>query len=526
MDMERRRSRARELWVARSGWDSLYNEAYDYVLPNRRPGGAGKAKKPADKIFDMTGPTSYAHFAGELQRLLFPPDTPPQIEAGPLIRANFPPNAVRELDDNLNRVGRGVYPYMLAGGYDTAISEFCLDLGIGTAAIVPLKGPSREEPVFYVTIPIDQFACLWDGWGRLSVFNWKKDMKRHEVVTQWPDGTYSDDFRRLAVDKPNDTVLVYQEFEREAGAWKYVAYFDKDGDIIASSRSKTQPVAVARFTRIPGEDYGRGPVLFALPTIKTQNKAQELALRSFAIDMLGIWAYRAGGTFNPDTVRIGAGEMWSMQSTGGIMGPDVTRLDTATGRADITRLVLQGGNSQIREALLDTRIQDDGGTPASASEIAATMRQNANVPLGAYGRLVHSVLPVAIPRTLEILTEWGLMPNMISINQLLVSMHVLSPMAIAMKANEIEAMGNYTQFMAAIDGPQNVARYINRDRVSEHARSTFGVNVDLLTTQDEKDKFDEDRKAEIAAAQMAEMATKAAPQLAQAALAEPQAAAA
>lgn len=525
MDMERRRARAREMWSARSGWNSLYDEAYDYVLPNRRPGGATKGKKPSDKIFDMTGPTSYAHFAGELQRLLFPPDTPPQIEAGPLVRAYYPAKDVAQLDIELNRVARRIYPYMLAGGYDTAISEFCLDLGIGTAAIIPLKGPSREEPVYFVTVPIDQFACLWDGFGRLSVFNWHKDMKHHEVVTQWPQGTFSDEFKKRAVDKPNDTVKVYQEFERVGGVWKYYAYFERDGDIIAEAQTRTQPVAVARFTRIPGEDYGRGPVLFALPTIKTQNKAQELALRSFAIDMLGIWAYRSGGTFNPDTVRIGAGEMWAMQSTGGIMGPDVTRLDTATGRADITRLVLQGGSQQIREALLDTRIKDDGGTPASASEIAATMRQNANVPLGAYGRLVHSVLPVVIPRLLEILNEWGLMPNMMSINQLLVSMRVLSPMAIAMKAKEIEAMGNYTQFMAAFDGPQRVPRYINRDRVSAHASATFGVDVDLLTTPDEKQKFDQDEQAAIERAAMAEMAAKAAPQIAEAAL-DPQAAAA
>jgi hypothetical protein len=46
-------------------------------------------------------------------------------------------------------------------------------------------------------------------------------------------------------------------------------------------------------------------VLFALPTIKTVNKAQELTLKAAAIQLLGIWGFRAGGTFNPDTVRLG-----------------------------------------------------------------------------------------------------------------------------------------------------------------------------------------------------------------------------
>jgi hypothetical protein len=69
----------------------------------------------------------------------------------------------------------------------------------------------------------------------------------------------------------------------------------------------------ARYHRVPGEPYGRGPILLALPTIKTLNKAVELTLKAAAIQMLGIWGYRPGGSFNPDTVRLGPGEIWPMQ---------------------------------------------------------------------------------------------------------------------------------------------------------------------------------------------------------------------
>ena len=86
------------------------------------------------------------------------------------------------------------------------------------------------------------------------------------------------------------------------------------------------------YFRVAGETRGRGPITLALPSIKTVNKAQELALKSAAIQMLGIWGYRANSGFNPDTAAQQPGSFWAMQSTGGILGPDVTRLDPAAGR--------------------------------------------------------------------------------------------------------------------------------------------------------------------------------------------------
>ena len=60
----KQRTRSRMVWSERAAWDSLYSEAYDYVLPNRRPGGQGKSKAPTTMIFDMTGPNSAMHCGG------------------------------------------------------------------------------------------------------------------------------------------------------------------------------------------------------------------------------------------------------------------------------------------------------------------------------------------------------------------------------------------------------------------------------------------------------------------------------
>ena len=514
------RLRSRQAWSARSGWDALYQDAYDYVLPNRRPGGQGKLKNPASYIFDMTGPNSAIHCAGEIQRQVFPISTPFTIECGPLLVSQLPADQRARFDRELHRLANFVYPFLKTGEFDTSVHEMCTDLTIGTGALLPLKGPSIEEPLKFCAVPQDEIAVGQDAWGRVNFVSWRRsNLTREQALDAWPQGQFSADFRKAAADRPYDEIAVFQDFSKMPdGRWEFVAYLEKDGDdFIVRNVTRTQPIAVARFYRVPGESYGRGPVLFALPTIKTVNKAQELVLKSAAVQLLGIWGFRAGGTFNPDTVRIGPGEFWPMHSTGGILGPDVQRLDPAAGRLDVARLIVGAGQQQIRDALLDTRIMDDGGTPRSASEIAATLQQNSNVHVGAYGRLEREIVPVVVARSMEILNEWGLLPQLRTFNPLLTSIYFNSPSAMALKADQPRAILNYYQLAATV-APGRVAEYVSEGRLLEHARSTMLVPADVMATPQEAEAARQQQAAAALAQTAGEAAVRAAPQLVQGAM--------
>jgi hypothetical protein len=523
----KQRARSKQVWTNRSGFDAIYQEAYDLVLPNRRPGGVGKAKHPTMQIFDMTGPNSAMHCAGEIQRQIFPAATPFVAEAGPLLANRLKPEEVKVLNRGLSSVANFVYPFFKTGDFDTSVHEMCTDLTIGTGVLLPMRGPSINEPLRFVCIPQDEVAVDQDAWGRVNYASWKRLLGREAIREAWPKGDFTAEFTKQAKDKPYEETTLYQDFYRlPDGRWRFCAYLETDGGFIVTETYRTQPIAVARFYRWPGEAYGRGPVLFALPTIKTANKAQELALKAAAIQMLGIWGFRAGGTFNPDTVRVGPGEFWPMQSTGGILGPDVQRLDPAGGRLDVARMVISNQQTQIREALLDTRVFDDGGTPASASEMALRAAQNAKVHLGAYGRLNRETIAVIVPRAMEILNDWQLLPNLMSFNELLVTMYINSPMAAALKADELSASVNYWQLVAATVGPERVNEKISEARYLERARATMLVPPDIATTLEEEEAAIAANAKRQEAAIMAAMAERAAPQLAQAALAPPEAAAA
>lgn len=512
--VDRARQRSKQAWNKRAGWNRLYDEAYEYVLPNRRPGGDGKRKSVAERIFDMTAPNSAMNFAGELQRQMFPADTPFFLESGPLLAARLPEAQRRGFDRQLSQLASSVYPFFKGGDFDTAVHEMCFDLGIGTGALMPLKGPSIDDPLIFISIPQDEIAIATDAWGRVNFISWKRDnLGREAVIEAWPKGNFTEDFRKAAREKPYDEVTVYQDFHKlPDGRWRFDAYLEKDGGFIVTNHSRAQPIAVPRFYRVPGEPYGRGPILFALPTIKTTNKAQELALKAFAIQMLGIWGYRSGGTFNPDTVRVGPAEMWPMQSTGGVLGPDVTRLDPASGRVDMARMVIPSHQQAIRDALLDNRLHDDGGTPASASEVAMLMRQKANTHMGAYGRLTRETVSVIVPRAMEILAEWRILPHLMHFNELLVSMAIQSPMLQAMRADQVAAMTNYYQLVGAV-APDRVGEFISIERYLATARRAMLVSSDIEPTEAEREAARAETAAEQLAAVGGEMATRAAPQL-------------
>lgn len=501
------KKRADQVWNEKSSYQGMITDCYDYCIPHRRPGGRDKSKRPADKIFDMTATMSTMYFAGNLQRDLFPSGRPPfSLEAGPVAQSALGKSGTDKLNRMLERQSERVYPFFLTGDWDTAIHETCIDLGIGTGAIMPIKG-DRNNPVLFVAIPFEDIAVKCDGWGRHRLISWKQTLGFEAILEAFPDGTFSEEFRKKAKESPYSETELYQDFARlPDGRWRFFAYTEHCETFIAAATYRTQPIAVPRYYRVPGEAYGRGPVMLAMPSIKTLNKAQELALKSAAIQMLGIWGYRAGGTFNPNTVRVGPGEFWPMQSTGGMLGPDVSRIDPASGRIDVARLVIGGLQDQIKQSLFDYRLpENQGNTPKSASEIVARLQQKAEVHIGAFGRLVREIMPVIVPRVMEILYEFGFLDFPLTIDQFMVATKVQSPMAAALNADRLASVANYLEFVGSV-APDAMEQYVHIDRVLELVGDGLQIPKNIIPSDEERAQIrqrQEDQQAILLAAQAA-----------------------
>jgi Bacteriophage head to tail connecting protein len=516
------RQRANRAWQLHSGWDHLYQDAHDYVIPFRKTGGQGTNKAMADVMFDMIGPNSAMHLAGQLHRILF--SQPPQLAAGPLVRvekARYGKKGLLELDKldrELERTGEFIYPFMEAGDLGTVGHEACIDLGFGTGIIIPMRG-TPDRPVIFHAPGAHEVALQGDMYGQVCLASWRRNVERKALLDAMPEGKFSTAFKEAAKTGGTAEVQLYQDFYKlPDGRWKFCAYMDSDCDeFIAEETYRTKPIATPRLNVVAGEMRGRGPILLALPGIKVQNKAQELVLKAAALQMIGIWGYRANSGFNPDTAPMEPGAFWSMQSTGGILGPDITRLDPASGNLNIASMLLQGNGDQIRDALMDTRLRPTLGTPKSASEIAGLLQQAASANIGGIGRAWRESYPDIVPRVAEILNSFGYLGGVMDFNRLFVSIGVRSPIAGVVEADKAMAIARYAEMMNAFD-PGKLPEHLIMDDASDDIAKALMIPKRLVPDVDQRLQIRQALQQQQQQAMAAQMAVKAAPNLAAGAL--------
>ncbi len=483
-DVMRRADRA---WIDKQAWQSLYDDAYEFAIPYRRPPRqVSRGANRVDRLFDSTAITSAMRFAGQLQQDLFPPGQPFfALRPGPVTRL-AQAKEQEPIKLQLEAVSRFVEPFFMSGEWDQAMHEMCVDLGAGTGCMLILEG-TADRPVRFVTLPIDEIALEQDGYGEIMALFWRTKMRKRAVRMAFPSGRFPTTWADDTDQQQNDECELVQAFVVEGGGWRLMAYTTGSVEPIVTQRYRTRPFLAPRYYRVPGEEYGRGPILLALPMIKTLNKAMELTLKAAAIQMLGIWGYRPGGSFNPDTARIAPGVFWALQSTGGVLGPDVQRLDPATGRIDVSNIILQDLRAQVQAAMHDQSLPDKGATPVSASEVIARMKQVQQNYVGAYGRLIHEIVPVAVRRVIEILYNARLLQNEIAIDQLLVQTEVLSPMAAALRLAHVEPVINYIAVCAQVSAaPASIDMHVKRPEALDRLGEAMGVPQSLRPTADER----------------------------------------
>lgn len=502
-DLGPHRIRSGRAWTVRGYWQGLYDEAYEYAIPYRRPAArTGPGSSRIDRLFDNTAIVSTFRFAGQLQNDLFPPGQPFfKLAIGAFAEAMLKKAKRRigkvALARELEAISAVAQGFFLSSEWDNAVHETCIDLAAGTGGLLIVEGDD-DRPCRFVNVPFDEIAIEAGPYNDTAGIFWKTRMTRRQIKEAFPRGTFDARFEEAFRKTPDAEIDLHQDFVREGRIWRFLAYTRESTVPINNTAFRSQPMAVPRYFRVPGEPYGRGPVLLALPTIKTLNKAMELTLKSAAIQMLGIWGYRPGGAFNPDTARISPGAFWAMQATGGVLGPDVTRMDVSAGKIDVANLMTQELRTQVQAALHDTQIGPETGTPKSATEIMARMKRISENYMGAFGRLVHEIIPVVVRRVIEIAYNKGLISHDIPIDELLIRIDVLSPIAAALKAQALSTIIEFAQLVGQLRGAEAVELTVKLDEALQAIGLGMGVPAEFLLTEEERAALEE--KIKLAAA--------------------------
>lgn len=509
-DLKRHAETWSDAWSVKAIWDSYSREAYDYAIPYRRPTVMASSERRTDVIFDVTAVDSTFRGSGQLKEDIFPTAQDWfMLAPGPLLKrlAKAAPDAdTTTFARQLQHITDQITPFFQTGEFDLAASELCLDLFAGTGVLLPVKG-DRLNPVRFVTLPMEECCLRIDGYRRVTGLSWRRLWRIVDIVEAYPDAVLPEALRERLRNDPRAEVTLYQEFQKEGDRWRCLARLD-DVTVppLRTWWKKAQPFVAARYYVVPGEAYGRGPVNLALSTIKVVNKVKEMALRSAAINLLGLWGYRPGGAFNPDVHRMRPGAFWPVNSTGGMMGPDVARLDTPGRGLEVANIVLADERAVIQRILHDEATDGKGKTPRSAEEILMIAQRAKRAYVGAFGRLISEIVPVLIPAVCEILHEQKLLTTELSFDTLLLGVEVTSPLAATMKAGHLEPFVQGFQLIAALG--RDPARELDLDTLLPDLLMQTGIKATYLGSKEHKAAFDQQKAAAEAGAMAADLVTK------------------
>lgn len=485
----------------RSNWEDLWQDIYDFVLPAREgfyqttPG-----ESRTEEIFDQTAPVALNDFVSRMQQGTVPTH---QIwwrfEPGPEVRD---PKQRNDLQFELDEVTQFVWETISNSNFNNESQEFLTDIGIGWSTMLVEDGTDGRL-IDNKTIP--QAHTFWDigPFKRVDgVFRIREGVALTDIKTIWPDAELSETLKgKLASDISAKTNLVeasYRNWDNlltQEYIYQIVATEDKSLILDSSTIGiGSRPFITSRWAVAAGETYGRGPLVAALPAIRTVNLVTEMILENAQMGISGIWQIDDDGTINVDNVEIVPGATYAKS-------PDSAGLQRIDSPANfnVADFVLKQQQEDIRRALFAQDLGPLDQTPRSATEINARMQNLAEQTAGPSGRIKTEWTDEYLQRVVFLLTEQGKL-EMPRLDGREVKIIAKSPLARAARFDDIERIRGFAGDVLGILGPQAAQLFIDQNEIVEQLQVKWEVPTGLVRDASEREDLME-KMAEAAAAQ-------------------------
>jgi len=488
---------------------SLYEDAMEYALPQRNlysgdyetnTGG----RKKMTRVFDSTAINSTQRFANRLQSGIFPPQRKwCRLEPG----TDIPQERRAEAQRALDMYNEKMFAVLKQSNFDIAMGEFLLDLSVGTAVMLVQPGDA-VSPINF--IPVPQYLVSFEEGANGQVDNVYRRMrlKGEALNQQWPDISIPQELQVMIDDKPTEEVDLVEAtvYDYERGDYCYHVIHPKSKSELVYRRVKTSPWVVSRYMKVAGEIYGRGPVLTALPDIKTLNKTLELLLKNASLAITGVYTAADDGVLNPATVRIVPGAIIPVARNGGSQGEALKPLPRA-GDFNVSQIIINDLRANIKRTLLDESLPPDNMSARSATEVVERMKELAQNLGSAFGRLINETMIPIVSKMLEVMDQGGLIDLPLRVNGLEVKVSPVSPLAMAQNMDEINNIMQFMQIAQSM-GPEGQMS-IKVGAAVDYIADKLGVPAVVRNSPQEREQM---AQQAMQMAQQAQQAQQAAPE--------------
>ncbi|MBP0491673.1 portal protein [Pararoseomonas indoligenes] len=383
--------RAERALERRRPWEGVWRDCYDHVLAGT-PGSGGPA------LYDGTAADAAEHLAASLLAELTPPWSR-WFGLSPVDEGMDP--------EVLERAAEVLQGHLDQSNFALEMHQAFLDLVVAGTGVVFVEEAAPGEPsaLRFTAVPLREAVLEEGATGRLDTVFRLVRMTADAMAARYPEAVLP-----AGIFQSGDVEATHKVIEavwpgRSGPRFAAVLEWDGRGTLLASGRFEESPFLAFRWLKAPGETYGRGPVMKALPDIRTANKVVELVLKNASIAATGIWQADDDGVLNPATVRLEPGSI--IPKAVGSAG--LTPL-AAPGSFDVSQLVLTDMRARIRAALLADRLSVPQQPGMTATEVLERSAETARLLGATYGRLQAELLTPLVARCLSILRRRGEVP--------------------------------------------------------------------------------------------------------------------
>lgn len=479
--------RSASAWTDKTSWESVLRDAYEFALPMRNQYEQKQKGAPKmDRVFDATAINSTQRFGARMQAGLTPPFQDwADLEPGPLV-----PKAMEaEVRQLLQAIKAQLFAAIHVSNFASASAEYFLDLAAGTAAMLVMEGDD-DTPIMFNCVPNVQVAIDEGPFGTVDGVFRRFKCKVRNITRMWKDADVPEELtiKETDADPEREVDLIEATYFDEATDKYIYQVIWKGGEKDKASEAaelvnrsfSDHPWIITRWIKAPGEVWGRGPLLIALPDIKTLNKVKELVLKNASLAIAGVWAATDDGVINTNTIKITPGAVIPVGAQGNLEPLEFG------GRFDVASLIIEDLQNSIKTMLFDRSLPPETGGVRSATEIIARVKELQQDIGAPFGRMMAEMVRPLIQRCLSILHKKGILQQEVKVNGLGVKISVTSPLARLQSLSDLEAVVQWLQISGGVTGQQGVALGAKIEDVTAWIGEKLGVPQELIRSVEER----------------------------------------
>lgn len=473
--------------VLRAQWESDWEDAYEFTLPKRKhefTDTFNEGETRTDRIFDSTAVAAHLEFASRMQAGTVPGDSQwISLKAG----SRIDPDDREEFDRALAAVVSDLFESLASSNFNTEANEMFIELGIGTGPMIVEDG-GLDAPFKFTAVPLTEVWLDEGPFGGVDGVFRRVRVRAKHVPVRWAKAKLSDDLRRVIADDAERKLTFIELTSRdwaEKGTETYVRQIMnlEHKEIIVTEEftgAGSNPWIVPRWAVSAGEVYGRGPVLNALPDIRSLNLIKQMILENADFAISGLYLFDDDGTINPTTIDLTPGAL--VPRSPGSRG--LEPLQSAS-RFDVGEFIIKDMQFNIQKLLFSETLGRPEGTPMTATEVAARTSELAQQIGSPFGRIVVEFVRPVIRRLLFLLKDRGALKGLPGLGGDILKIDSISPLSRAADFEKISALDRFLEVVAARLGPQALQAMVKTEETVNELATLFGVTPTVIRSESE-----------------------------------------